>query len=102
SRSGRARAVSVDFYRGKWRVRISVNGQRREVGSFRDRADALAAYKAACVEAEMQRVRRPQYEDLTGLRFGALLVLDLDPERHKGSTRWNCRCDCGRTVTVRI
>lgn len=37
--------------------------------------------------------------DLTGLRFGKLLVLGRALNKGK-STRWLCDCDCGRTVTV--
>ena len=34
--------------------------------------------------------------DLTGQRFGRLVVLDRLPKQ-----KWKCRCDCGRTNTVR-
>ncbi len=40
--------------------------------------------------------------DLTGLRFGKLLVQERDlsaPNLGKG-TRWICKCDCGKTVSV--
>ena len=44
--------------------------------------------------------------DLTGRRFGHLVVLRLDPEpyvspsgKHK-ARRWICQCDCGREVSV--
>ena len=44
-------------------------------------------------------------KDLTGLRFGRLLVVN-EAEPIKGSrgenlTRWNCICDCGTTKTIR-
>lgn len=43
--------------------------------------------------------------DLTGRRFGRLVVLREAPERHRtaGGTpirQWVCQCDCGRTVTL--
>ena len=41
-------------------------------------------------------------KDLTGHRFGKLLVLGRDIDR-KSKCRfayWNCRCDCGRVVSV--
>lgn len=45
--------------------------------------------------------------DLTGQRFGRLLVLsvaghEITPCRHgrRGQLRWSCVCDCGRDATV--
>lgn len=45
--------------------------------------------------------------DLTGQRFGRLLVLRLDPQPHRRSDgaslrRWICRCDCGRETSVLV
>jgi hypothetical protein len=37
--------------------------------------------------------------DLAGTRFGRLAVVSPAPSR-KGSTRWNCICDCGGSVVV--
>ena len=40
-------------------------------------------------------------EDLTGKRFGSLVVLKLSPERTKSQgAKWLCRCDCGNEVVV--
>lgn len=44
-------------------------------------------------------------KDLTGLRFGRLVVLGKNPERYvspKGKTesKWDCLCDCGNRVTI--
>lgn len=38
--------------------------------------------------------------DLTGKRFGKLVVAEL-AGRRKGSIVWRCLCDCGRETTVR-
>lgn len=38
--------------------------------------------------------------DLTGQRFGRLLVIEQVPGYTK-DTRWVCRCDCGKIVEVR-
>lgn len=43
--------------------------------------------------------------DLTGRRFGRLVVIGEAPERHRtpgGQTirQWVCQCDCGRRVTL--
>lgn len=37
--------------------------------------------------------------DLTGQRFGRLLVIELAPG-YKKSTHWICKCDCGKIVVV--
>ena len=39
--------------------------------------------------------------NLTGQRFGRLIVLDLNTKRSpKRDKRWNCLCDCGKSVVV--
>lgn len=39
----------------------------------------------------------PRMRDLTGLRFGRLIVLGLAATRTpSGTLKWNTRCDCGR------
>lgn len=41
-------------------------------------------------------------EDLTGKRFGMLLVLGKDKDRDKtGCIKYICKCDCGNVVSVR-
>lgn len=45
----------------------------------------------------------PALKDLTGARFGKLVVSGLHPERTKnGGTQWICRCDCGNEKVIRI
>lgn len=40
--------------------------------------------------------------DLVGQRFGRLLVTKLSEKRYKNnSTMWDCKCDCGKEVTIR-
>lgn len=42
-------------------------------------------------------------EDLTGQRFGRLIVISLNEEvgKQKGRAYWNCKCDCGNETVVR-
>ena len=40
------------------------------------------------------------FEDLTGKRFGRLVVIDRAENLKPGVTRWNCVCDCGNKVTT--
>lgn len=38
--------------------------------------------------------------DLTGKRFGKLIVIQPTAERQNGYTVWRCRCDCGNEIQV--
>jgi hypothetical protein len=40
--------------------------------------------------------RRSNLIDLTGMRFGQLVVLGQATPSARGHTRWHCRCDCGK------
>jgi len=39
--------------------------------------------------------------DLTGQRFGRLVVLRDTGERKSGNVVWRCRCDCGNEVNIK-
>jgi len=41
-----------------------------------------------------------RFVDLSGRRFGRLLVLDRDGTDIGGHVRWHAQCDCGRRTTV--
>lgn len=41
-----------------------------------------------------------RYEDLTGRRFGRLVVIEETGERQDGSVVWLCVCDCGASAKV--
>ncbi len=38
--------------------------------------------------------------DLTGMKFGRLQVVSYNPGTRRIPAKWECRCDCGRTVFV--
>jgi hypothetical protein len=40
-------------------------------------------------------------KDLTGQRFGRLVVIEVTNERRGGEVVWKCLCDCGREALVR-
>ena len=43
---------------------------------------------------------RGRFQDLTGQRFGRLVVLERAPNDRTKHTRWWCQCDCGEKVIV--
>lgn len=43
----------------------------------------------------------PNFIDLTGQRFGAVVVLDRAENSTKNEVMWRCRCDCGKEFTTR-
>jgi hypothetical protein len=45
------------------------------------------------------RQKMPEAIDLTGQRFGRLLVVDFAGRDHKKRRLWNCKCDCGNEKT---
>jgi hypothetical protein len=43
----------------------------------------------------------PGFVDITGQRFGRLIVLSLAGQAKDGRFRWLCQCDCGARTVVR-
>ena len=49
---------------------------------------------------EMGLTKEPKIVDLTGERYGKLVVLELD-HVEKSKRYWKCQCECGNTTVVR-
>ena len=47
-----------------------------------------------------QEVEETKKRDLTGMRFGRLIVIEEAPQIKPGKTRWLCRCDCGEEKII--
>ncbi len=45
--------------------------------------------------------RGPRVKDLTGQRFGRLVVIKMDSKKD-GRYRWLCKCDCGNTSVIQV
>lgn len=61
--------------------------------------DLVTGRKQSCGCVKRKRGNEPT--DLTGRRFGRLVAICQTNERtSKGCVIWQCRCDCGNTVTV--
>lgn len=48
----------------------------------------------------MAKERLKSVKDLTGQRFGNLVVKEYTKERKHGSVVWDCECVCGKTLKV--
>lgn len=48
-----------------------------------------------------QFVKGENRKDLTGKRFGRLVVVEVDEEKSNRKTYWICKCDCGNTKSIR-
>jgi len=48
-------------------------------------------------------IRREDYEDLTGKKFGQLTVIKeaVVDKDYRGNKKWLCRCDCGNIAVVK-
>lgn len=63
-------------------------------------------WATTCGDAECQYARedqkmRARSEDLTGQRFGKLIVKSrAEGKDHLGRTLWNCVCDCGNSIVA--
>lgn len=54
-----------------------------------------------CQYTQQNMKMHPRTEDLTGQRFGKLVVRKMLPERSSsGQVLWDCICDCGKTIAA--
>lgn len=44
----------------------------------------------------------PAFQDLTGQRFGRLVVVSREENSKAGNLRWLCQCDCGNTKIIQV
>lgn len=55
----------------------------------------------SCGCLQREQAKQLKYQDLTGQRFGKLVVIkDLGSDIKPGSHTWLCKCDCGNTIEV--
>lgn len=88
--------------------RISPNGTKVtmwkcqcECGNIVYRSSANLRHVAhpSCGCWQRENVSKHKLEDLTGQRFGRLVVIERAETTHV-STRWKCKCDCGNECVV--
>ena len=61
--------------------------------------DLMSGKSTSCGCINIERCRKT-LKDLTGLRFGRLIVLSRAENGSFGETRWVVRCDCGVEITT--
>lgn len=63
-------------------------------------AEQLQAFAAKYPPKEQESTKPvSQLKDITGLRFGRLVVVERRPRKNR-RTYWKCRCDCSKTKTI--
>lgn len=92
---GRWTVLRRDGYKGKYVAylcRCECGVERRVIGAKLSRGKSKSC---GCLRSELISAR--VLEDLTGRRFGALVVIKRVPQKtESGHARWLCLCDCGR------
>lgn len=94
---------NVDIYRGKFRSKVTIGGKQMYLGSF-DTVDEAAQIVKDAKEKVKKKTHHKALnkEDLTGKRFGKLVVIrEIDRVNPRiRNLRWLCRCDCGNETAV--
>ena len=84
----------------KWRCRCTCGN---EVVVKTGNLQSGNSQSCGCLSAEKARAqhsqRRGKYSDLTGQRYGRLVIVAF-AEVRKGKPYWSCRCDCGAEKVV--
>ena len=62
--------------------------------------DLISGTTRSCGCLRKDKVVQSPTKDLTGQRFGRLVVLRAMEKRKKGYIMWECQCDCGNVVSV--
>jgi len=98
---GRARdRVSPKGYKTvMWACICSCGGERSvKVASAQSLVSGLTK-SCGCHKGDLSRDRA--FVDLTGQRFGRLVVQGIGRRLDRRKTKWLCKCDCGNTTEVR-
>lgn len=99
-----ARSVFPGAQIGRWLVleECAGSGERRwkcrcACGVEKDVSDRGLRYGSSmsCGCLRKERAYEANARDLTGQRFGKLLVVSREDSGLHGGCRWRCRCDCG-------
>lgn len=53
-----------------------------------------------CLQKDINKEN--SFKDITGKRYGRLVVMSYNGLNKKGKREWNCKCDCGNEVSVLV
>lgn len=85
---------------------VALSDKRNNHGTRYWECICLACGKTCYVQTStLHRTKDPscgclQYPDLTGRRFGKLVVLSKTDDRHRNNVVYRCRCDCGNEKEI--
>lgn len=90
------RLLVLKFSHRKWEKRIYLCSCDCGNKCLVDTSSLKSGHTTSCGCFHSERTSQKLTKDLTGMRFGKLLVLGID---HKDSKNiyWKCVCDCGKT-----
>lgn len=73
-----------------------------DCGTIKDirKSDLISGRTTSCGCLRSEKMSNTRRENLTGMRFGRLVVTDIS-HSDKSGVYWNCKCDCGSIVTVK-
>ena len=90
-----ARAENSKDGRARWLCQCDCGNQKIVLGK-----DLRNGSVQSCGCYNKERITQTCLIDLTGQRFGKLVVLERVPGRFSGKVKWKCQCDCGAIVEI--
>ena len=83
--------------RTAWRCRCNCGNEKIVRGTDLRAGKITTCGQSGCIE---KIKRNGNFKDLTGQRFGRLIVLEIDNQTSNKKLSWKCQCDCGNIVSV--
>ena len=90
-----ARAENSAEGRARWLCKCDCGNEKIVLGKHLRNGSTQSC---GCLNKE--RTSQACLIDLTGKRFGKLVVLERIPGRFSGKVKWKCQCVCGAIVEI--
>ena len=86
----------------KWECKCDC-GNTIKVNPSALRTDNKGKRSCGCsVHEKMVKAAHAKYNDITGKRFGSVVVLGVSDETYRNERKWKCLCDCGNIIHARV